>query len=147
MKARRILHPTDFSQASRAAFARAVADARAERAELLIVHVLPTVTPLVGDGYVSPSTYADMEESMRAYGRKEVDKLVAKAKASGARVRGLLLEGTAADAIVRAARSARANVIVMGTHGRTGLARLFMGSVAERVVGTAPCPVLTVRGK
>src|SRR5262249_2468631 len=80
-------------------------------------------------------------------GQKELDKLVAKAKAAGARGRGLLLEGTAADAIVRTARSARADVIVMGTHGRTGLARLFMGSVAERVIGPAPCPVLTVRGK
>jgi nucleotide-binding universal stress UspA family protein len=58
-----------------------------------------------------------------------------------------VLEGTAADAIVRTARAKRANVIVMGTHGRSGLARLFMGSVAERVVGTAPCPVLTVRAK
>jgi nucleotide-binding universal stress UspA family protein len=147
MKVRRILHPSDFSPASRAAFARAVADARAGRAELLIVHVLPAVTPLVGDGYLSPKTYDDMERSMRAYGQKQLDKLMAKAKAAGARVRGLLLEGTAADAIVRAARAKHANVIVMGTHGRSGLARLFMGSVAERVVGTAPCPVLTVRGK
>jgi nucleotide-binding universal stress UspA family protein len=147
MKARRILHPSDFSSASRAAFARAVADARAERAELLIVHVLPAVTPLVGDGYMSPKTYDDMERSMRAYGQKQLDKLVAKAKTTGARAGGLLLEGTAADAIVRTARSKRADVIVMGTHGRSGLARLFMGSVAERVVGTAPCPVLTVRGK
>jgi universal stress protein A len=141
------MHPTDFSPASRAAFARAVADARAERAELLIVHVLPAVMPLIGDGYVSPSTYEEMERSMRAHGQKELDKLVAKAKAAGARVRGLLLEGTAADAIARTARSTHTNVIVMGTHGRSGLARLFMGSVAERVVGTAPCPVLTVRGK
>ncbi len=147
MKARRILHPSDFSSASRAAFARAVADARTERAELLLVHVLPAVMPLVGDGYMSPKTYDDMERSMRAYGQKQLDKLVAKARTAGARARGLLLEGTAADAIVRTARANGANVIVMGTHGRSGLARLFMGSVAERVVGTAPCPVLTVRGK
>ena len=77
----------------------------------------------------------------------QLDKLVAKAKAAGARAQGLLLEGTAADAIVRTARSKRADLIVMGTHGRSGLARLFMGSVAERVIGTAPCPVLTVRGR
>ena len=63
------------------------------------------------------------------------------------RARGVLYEGVAADAIARAARAKRAKLIVMGTHGRTGLRRLFMGSVAERVVGTAPCPVLTVRGK
>jgi nucleotide-binding universal stress UspA family protein len=59
----------------------------------------------------------------------------------------LLLEGTPADRIVRAARAHHAAVIVIGTHGRTGLARVFLGSVAERVVGTAPCPVLTVRAK
>jgi nucleotide-binding universal stress UspA family protein len=147
LKARRILHPSDFSTASRAAFARAVADARADRAELLLVHVLPAVMPLVGDGYVPPQTYEAMERSMRAHGQKQLDKLVAKAKAAGARAQGLVLEGTAADAIVRVARAKRADVIVMGTHGRSGLARLFMGSVAERVIGTAPCPVLTVRGR
>jgi nucleotide-binding universal stress UspA family protein len=147
MKARRILHPSDFSTASRAAFARAVADARAARAELLLVHVLPAVVPLVGEGYVPPRTYGDMERSMRAHGQKQLDKLVAKAKAAGARAQGLLLEGTAADAIVRTARSKRADVIVMGTHGRSGLARLFMGSVAERVIGTAHCAILIVRGR
>jgi nucleotide-binding universal stress UspA family protein len=88
-----------------------------------------------------------MERSMRAHGQKQIDKLVAKAKAAGARVRGLLLEGTPADRIVRAARSYHTDMIVIGTHGRTGLARVFLGSVAERVVGTAPCPVLTVRGR
>ena len=147
MKSRVILHPTDFSAASRAAFARAVADARADRAELLLVHVLSAVTPFAGDEYMSPQTYAEVRRSMQGYGQKQLGKLVAKAKAAGARVRGLLLEGPAADTIVRTARSRRANVIVMGTHGRTGFARLLMGSVAQRVVGTASCPVLTVRGK
>jgi nucleotide-binding universal stress UspA family protein len=147
MKSRVILHPTDFSPASRAAFARAVAEARADRAELLLVHVLSAVTPLVGDEYMSPQTYADVQQSMQDHAQKQLDKLVARAKAAGARVRGLVLDGVAAETIVRTARSKHADVIVMGTHGRTGFARLLMGSVAERVVGTAPCPVLTVRGK
>jgi nucleotide-binding universal stress UspA family protein len=147
MKSRVVLHPTDFSPASRPALARAIAEARADRAELLVVHVLSIVAPFVGDEYVPAHTYAEMQRSTRAYGQKQLDKLVAKAKAAGARVRGLLLEGAAADAIVRAARSRHADVIVMGTHGRSGLGRLLMGSVAQRVVGTAPCPVLTVRGK
>ena len=142
-----IVHPTDFSPASRAAFARAVALARDEGAELLVVHVLASVTPLLGDGYMSPKTYEDLFRSIRAEAQKQLDKLLARAKAARVRARGLLLEGTAADAIVRAARTKHVQVIVMGTHGRTGLARLLMGSVAERVVGTAPCPVLTVRGK
>ena len=147
MRTRTILHPTDFSPASRAAFARAVAEARTNKAELLIVHVLSPVTPFVGDEYMSPQTYTEVQRSMQAYGQKQLDRLVAKAKTAGARVRSLLLEGTTADAIVRTARSKRADVIVMGTHGRTGLGRLLMGSVAQRVVGTASCPVLTVRGK
>jgi nucleotide-binding universal stress UspA family protein len=142
-----IVHPTDFSPASRAAFARAVALARDEGAELLLVHVLASVTPLLGDGYMSPKTYEDLFRSIRAQAQKQLDQLLARAKTARVRARGLLLEGTAADAIARTARAKHAQVIVMGTHGRTGLARLLMGSVAERVVGTAPCPVLTVRGK
>ena len=144
---RPILHPTDFSSASRAAFAHAVTLARDEGAELLIVHVLSSVMPMVGDGYLSPTTYDDLQRSVRAQGQKNVDKLLARAKAARVRARALLLEGVAAEAITRAARARHAKLIVMGTHGRTGLGRLLMGSVAERVVGTAPCPVLTVRGK
>ena len=142
-----ILHPTDFSPASRKAFAHALALARKEGAELLLVHVLPTVMPMAGEGYMSPNTYDDLQRSMRAQAQKQLDRLVAKAKAGKVRARGFLYEGVTADAIVRAARAKHARLIVVGTHGRTGLTRLFMGSVAERVVGTAPCPVLTVRGK
>ena len=142
-----ILHPTDFSPSSRPAFNHALALAREQRAELWIVHVLPTVMPMVGEGYMSPKTFDDLQRSMRAQAQKQLDRLVAKAKAARVRARGVLYEGVAADAIARAARAKRAKLIVMGTHGRTGLTRLFMGSVAERVVGTAPCPVLTVRGK
>ena len=144
---RPILHPTDFSPASRPAFAQALALARKEGTELLLVHVLSTVMPMAGEGYVSPKVYDDLQRSMRAHAQKQLDGLLAKAKAARVRARGVLYEGVAADAITRAARAKHAKQIVMGTHGRTGLTRLFMGSVAERVVGTAPCPVLTVRGK
>jgi len=142
-----ILHPTDFSPASQPAFKHVLALAREQGAELLLVHVLPTVMPMVGEGYMSPKTFDDLQRSMRAQAQKQLDQFLAKAKAARVRARGMLYEGVAADAIVRAARAKRAKLIVMGTHGRTGLSRLFMGSVAERVVGTAPCPVLTVRGK
>ena len=145
-KARLILHPSDFSSASRAAFKKAVAMAKADGAQLLLAHVLAFPAPILSDGYVSPKIYDELSRSMRDDGQKRLDKLVGQAKAAGARAISLLLEGTPADAINRAARSKRADVIVIGTHGRTGLARLFMGSVAERVVGSAPCPVLTVRG-
>jgi len=63
------------------------------------------------------------------------------------RARGLLVDGVSADQIVRTSRARHAGMIVVGTHGRTGVARFFLGSVAGRVVATAHCPVLTVRGR
>jgi nucleotide-binding universal stress UspA family protein len=100
-----------------------------------------------GEAYVSPSAYEQMAESARAWAQKQLDRLLARAKAARVRARGLLLEGIAHEQIVRTARRQRVGLIVMGTHGRTGVARFFLGSVAARVAATAPCPVLTVRGR
>jgi nucleotide-binding universal stress UspA family protein len=146
---RRVLHPTDFSKASGAAFARALAEAKQQRSELVIAHVLSPVIPMgvAGEGYVSPSVYDEMSTSARAWAQKQMDRLLAKAKAARVRARGVLLEGVAHDQIVRSAKRLGVGLIVMGTHGRTGVARFFLGSVAARVAATAPCPVLTVRGR
>jgi nucleotide-binding universal stress UspA family protein len=144
---RRILHASDFSPASRPAFRRAVDLARANRSRLTIVHVYTPVVPMVGEGYAMPQLYDRMLADVRADAQRQLDRLVAKARQAGARAKGLLLEGIPHDRIVRAARSTRADVVVLGTHGRTGLGRLFLGSVAARVVTLAPCPVLTVRAK
>jgi len=145
--ARRVLHPTDFSRASSAAFTRALDEARASRGQLMLVHALAPVIPISGEGYVSPSTYQQMTEAGRAWAQKHMNRLLARARKAAVRARGQLVEGVAHEAIVRAARRHRADVIVMGTHGRTGVARFFLGSVAARVTATAPCPVLTVRGR
>jgi nucleotide-binding universal stress UspA family protein len=144
---RRIVHPSDFSRASGAAFTRALDMAKANRAELLVVHVLTPVMPMVGDGYVSPKVYEEIEATSRAQARAQLDKLLGKARKAGVRAKGLLMEGVPHEQITRVARSRRADLVVIGTHGRTGLAKFFLGSVAGRVVSTAPCPVLTVRGK
>ena len=144
---RLILHPSDFSPSARPAFARALSAAKEHRAQLLIVHVLAAVVPLVGDGYISAQAYDEMLASARGQAQRRLDALVAAAKKAGVRAKALLLEGVAAEQIIRTARGRRADMIVMGTHGRTGLAKLFLGSVAERVVGGAPCPVMTVRSK
>jgi nucleotide-binding universal stress UspA family protein len=143
---RRILHPSDFSSASRAAFAKAVELAKENRAEVVVTHVLTPVAPMA-DGYISAKAYEDMVAAGQRYAKKHLDGLVAKAKRAGVRARALLLEGVVSDRIVHAARAKRADLIVIGTHGRTGLARFVLGSVAGRVVSHARCPVLTVRGK
>ena len=147
IRLRRILHPTDFTRASGAAFKRAVARAKADRAQLLLVHVLAPSVPMAGEGYISPKVYDDLETSARRYGQKRLAPLQAKARKAGVRTTTLLLEGVADEQIARAARSKKADMIVIGTHGRTGLAKFFLGSVASRVVAAAPCPVLTVRGR
>jgi nucleotide-binding universal stress UspA family protein len=144
---RRILHPSDFSRASGAAFKKAVEMAKAGRGELMLVHVVSPVAPVAGEGYISPKMYEEIAASSRAWAQKQLDKLVAKAKTSGVRAKGSVLEGSAHEQVVRFARSKHADLIVVGTHGRSGLAKLFLGSVAGRVVAAAPCPVLTVRGK
>ncbi|HEX3175647.1 MAG TPA: universal stress protein [Methylomirabilota bacterium] len=142
---RPILHATDFSPASRAAFAKAVQLAKRERAPLTIAHVMAPPVLMLGDGYVSPTTWEEIDRAQRATSKKKLDALVARARAAGVRVRGLLLEGQPAEQILRAARGA--GLVVIGTHGRTGLARFILGSVASRVVAGARSPVLTVRGK
>ena len=142
-----VLHPTDFSSASAKAFSRAIAEARTRKTPLLILHVLSPIVPVVGEGYVSPSAYQEMSAASRAWAQKKLDRAVAKAKTARVRARGMLRDGTAHDQIARVAKARHAKLIVMGTHGRTGVARFFLGSVAARVAATAPCPVLTVRGR
>ena len=142
-----VLHPTDFSSASGTAFRRAVAEARARKASLLILHVLAPVVPIVGEGYISPAAYEQMSTAARAWAQKRLDRAVAKAKTARVRARGMLRDGVAHEQIARVAKAQHAKLIVMGTHGRTGVARFFLGSVAARVAATAPCPVLTVRGR
>ncbi len=144
---RRILHASDFSRPSRAAFAKAVELAKMTGAELVVAHVLGEIVPPLADGYVAPRVYAELESRSRAVARKEVDSLAAKARKSGVRTNGLLLAGAPHEQIARAAKARRADVVVLGTHGRTGLARFFLGSVAGRVASIAPCPVMIVRGK
>jgi nucleotide-binding universal stress UspA family protein len=144
---RRILHASDFSPASRPAFRRALDLARANRAGLTLVHVYSTFIPVMGEGYVGGQVYDKMLADIRMDARRRLGRLVAEARKKGVRAKGLALEGIPHERIVRAARSARADLIVLGTHGRTGLGRVFLGSVAARVVTLAPCPVLTVRAK
>jgi nucleotide-binding universal stress UspA family protein len=142
---RRIVHPSDFSPASRAALRHAIDVARRNRAELVIVHVLPLM-PFIGDVAAVARAYDELRSLHRARGRAQLDRLVARAKAAGVRATGVLLDfGVAAELIVRTAVARRADLIVMGTHGRTGFMRALLGSVAARVIGTARCPVLTVR--
>ena len=139
-----IVHPTDFSRASEAAFMRAIDLAKRDGAELILVHVLETLSPFLADG--SSVHYTQLQASLEAKARLNLERMLVRAKRAGVPASDVLLEGSPAEKIVRLAKERGASVIVMGTRGRTGFKELLLGSVAERVIGLAPCPVLTVRG-
>lgn len=144
---RRILFATDFSKASAKAFATALALAQTNRAVITILHV---ITPFGGWGTeesLQGRTLDLISAETRRWSQRQLTKLTEKARKAGIRAVGVVVEGDAGPQIVRAARSKRADLVVVGTHGRTGLVRFFVGSVAQRVVATAPCPVMVVRGR
>jgi nucleotide-binding universal stress UspA family protein len=142
---RRILFATDFSKASRKAFTTAVEMAKANGAFLTIAHVIVPFTPIVPEQYVDGQTWELIDKEARRWGHQRLRSLTNRAKKAGVRTAGLLLEGDPAEQTARAARSTRADLLVVGTHGRTGLTKFFVGSVASRLVATASCPVVTVR--
>jgi nucleotide-binding universal stress UspA family protein len=141
---RRILHPTDFSRASAPALRRAVALARACRAPLVLLHVMTPPSPFISEG-PPPSSYADLLILARRSAKRRLATVFVRVRQMGVRAQAVFAEGLPVDEILRAARRTRVDLIVMGTHGRTGVSRVFMGSVAERVARESRCPVLTVR--
>jgi nucleotide-binding universal stress UspA family protein len=147
MAKRAILHATDFSTASRPAFATAINLARADRSPLLVLHVLNPMMPMIGDRAIEPPTYLALQKASRAAALKQLARLTARARVHGVRAMPILVEGSEAGSIVRVARARRVAMIVIGTHGRSGIERVLLGSVATRVVSQAACPVLTVRGR
>jgi nucleotide-binding universal stress UspA family protein len=134
-----VLFATDFSPASNVAFNVAAALARDYRARLIALHVVEPVRM----GFAEFTTYVGPDED-----KGEAMKLLTALRAPSPRVtiEHRLLEGDPATVIRESAAETGADLIVMGTMGRTGLTRLVMGSVAEEVLRSAPCPVLTVRG-
>lgn len=144
MKTRPILFATDFSTASAPALRQAIEMARKGGATLLVAHVLEPPVPFAPDGYVLPQTYDDLAAAQRRGAEERMRRVLARARREGIAARGLLLRGAPHEAIARAARGHRAGRVVVGTHGRRGFSRLFLGSVAARVVASSPCPVLVV---
>lgn len=143
---RNILFASDFSKASRRAFTTAIKTAKTSGATLTIVHVIAPFVPIGPDQYVGPETWEQIEEQSRKWATRQLGRLAERAKAAGVRVKVLLGEGQAAREVTRCARKLHADLVVIGTHGRTGFAKLLLGSIASQIVATAKCPVMTVRG-
>jgi len=140
----RIVVPTDFSDCSQEAWELARRVAAAPGSELVLTHVL-TEFPLYGEGVLSIETARKIREGSRRWAESALEDWVGKARAEGLSARAALRSGVPYEEIVALARDERADLIVVGTHGRGGINRALLGSVADRVVRLAPCPVLTVR--
>lgn len=146
MKIKRILAPTDFSPSSLAAVDQAVALARTFGAELVLLFVQETTYfGSEPDPYVVSANFRLLFAERQRVARQQMEALHAKIGKRGVRCRAVLGGGNAAEQILATARKTKADLIVMATHGRTGTQRLFLGSVAEKVVRGARCPVLTLR--
>jgi nucleotide-binding universal stress UspA family protein len=139
---RTILHPTDFSAHSEYAFRLASSLARDYGARLIVLHVFERPLFIHGGVMTAPPEPPPPEEQRHAI-REQLQRI--KPPDPAVSVEHVLEEGDPATGILQVAQERSCDLIVMGSHGRTGLGRLFMGSVAEKVVRKAPCPVLTVK--
>jgi len=141
MNLQTIILATDFSPHSEVALEYASAVAAAENAKLLLVYV-DDLTPGLVRGNIGYGYIPDIDE----IAREQYDKLATLQPTEVAvAYEHHFLRGNAADELIRFAKEQRADLIVIGTQGRTGVTRLVMGSVAEEVVRRSPCPVMTVR--
>ena len=141
---KRILVPLDFSEQSAHALEYAKMLGKALDASLDLLHVVPN--PFVADpsGLSLALPQAVLDEFDRE-ARTRLEKVLTSAERKTFNVRNIVKMGDPRAEILDYARLAAVDLIVMGTHGRTGVSRVFLGSVAERVVRTASCPVTTVR--
>jgi nucleotide-binding universal stress UspA family protein len=144
MQFRHILAPTDFSEYSKKAVASALELAKKFGAKLSILHVVE-LPPYPVEGYVPPSLTATFIEDLEREASQELAQVVPEAEAAGVEVARLVAVGTPYRKIIDMAEGEQVDLIVMATAGRTGFSHLIMGSIAERVVRTASCPVLTIR--
>ena len=144
---RRILAPTDFSDHALPAVRYAIELADKLAAELILLHVVPDAVLALPDAVMpTPAPMTDLNELTEA-GKAGLAKLIAAEKLELRRPRCEVRIGSPAVEIIAAAKDLHADLVCVATHGRGGLARVILGSVAEMVVRQAPCPVLTVRSK
>lgn len=140
---RRIVVPTDFSACAESAWAVALRAAHGSSAEVVLVHVVVD-TPRFAEGAAG----ADLRETLagaRQWAERELNQRVVAATNSGVSARGVLRTGVPHEQILAVAAEEGADLIAIGTHGRGGFERALLGSVADRVIRLAPCPVLSVR--
>src|SRR4029434_3775118 len=146
LQLRQILLPTDFSGCANYAVAYAAAIARAVKAKVICIYVLEPMVPAVGyTGLADPMPIADISEQLEDSAERELPQVVHCEELRGLEVEEVITHGDASAEIVRVAAEREVDLIVISSHGRTGLGRMIFGSTAEAVVRHANCPVLVVK--
>lgn len=144
MRIRTILFPTDFSQGARAAMDYALSLAQDYEAKLILLYVIQDIS--IAEWYIPSSiSAADLIEDMQKSAEREMDKWSAEAETKVPAVERMVRRGVPFVEIIGTAKEKQADMVVIGTHGRTGIDHMLFGSTAEKVVRKSPCPVLTVR--
>jgi nucleotide-binding universal stress UspA family protein len=141
----RILYATDLSPTSEPAWDEAKRLGRLFNAEILLLHVVAPPPVFPAEGYLPPQAFEELLGSARRDAQDGFDRLLGSVVGSGLKIRIRLEEGPPAQRILDVVTQEAADLLVVGTHGRTGLQRVILGSVADRMVRQATCPVLTVR--
>src|SRR5678809_47290 len=142
MQIRQILLPTDFSECGNYALSYAASLARTFKASIICVNVIEPIIPTVGySGMTEPLPIADIADQLEDSAERELPKLAECDECAGIEVEELVVHGEAASEIVTVARKHHVDLIVISSHGRTGLGRILFGSTAEAVVRHATCPV------
>ena len=146
LQLQKILLPTDFSGCANYALPYAAAIARATGATIICLHVVEPIVPAVGySGLAEPMPIADISEQLEDSAERELPQLAECDELSGLEVEEVIVHGDPAAEIVRVASEREVDLIVVSSHGRTGLGRIIFGSTAEAVVRHAICPVLVVK--
>jgi len=146
MQIRSILFPTDFSDCGNYALPYAASLARSFGASIICVHVIEPMVPTVGyTGMTEPLPIADISDQLEDSAGRELPKIAEREDCAGLEVEEMIVHGEAASEIVRVAKERDVDLIVISSHGRTGLGRILFGSTAEAVVRHASCPVLVVK--
>lgn len=144
---RSILAPTDFSPHAAAALRHACALAQKLGAELHLLHILPDFVPASPDPILAPSMPPEYFNEAEARAREALAQLLDPSWGHPTSVKLAVHWGSAADGIVAYAKDHAIDLVVIATHGRTALRHVLLGSVSERIIREAPCPVLTIRDR
>jgi nucleotide-binding universal stress UspA family protein len=143
-----VLFPTDCSERSKNVLHYAIEVAHKFNAKITLLHVIGDITLYGGStDYLSPMNYEHMIDDYETYSKKHLEEFWESAKDPGVEVELVQVVGDPFKEIIQFAKDKKMDLIVISTHGRTGLQHIMLGSVAEKVVRYSPIPVMTVRDK